>query len=235
MQPDPTRLTDALGITNKIVGFYDAPDTAPFEPLIRPKHCLFSGYSGWMEGKTSVLTKEKFGCGGAGSYLCNVDRGSDAAMVKFLAIDEGLKASPELLVQWQKHCHAYEQKHPYLCIGPLRPEQYEYLKTVTFYVNPDQLSMLLTGATYNSAAPYPPPVISSFGAGCMQLITVFDDLEIPQATIGATDVSMRQYIPADILAFTVTLPMFRQLCALDERSFLYKGFWRTLKRVRHLL
>jgi hypothetical protein len=35
-----------------------------------------------------------------------------------------------------------------------------------------------------------------------------------------------------ILAFTVTKPMFEQLCALDERSFLFKPFLKNLRKAR---
>jgi len=58
--------------------------------------------------------------------------------------------------------------------------------------------------------------------------------DIPQASIGATDIAMHQYLPPDILAFVVTKPMFRQLCSLDERSFLYKSFLQNLKKARGL-
>ncbi len=30
----------------------------------------------------------------------------------------------------------------------------------------------------------------------------------------------------------MTKPMFEQLCALDERSFLYKPFWKNLREAR---
>lgn len=43
---------------------------------------------------------------------------------------------------------------------------------------------------------------------------------------------MRRFIPPEILAFTVTRPMFEELCALDERSFLDKPFWKELQKVR---
>jgi hypothetical protein len=46
---------------------------------------------------------------------------------------------------------------------------------------------------------------------------------------------MRQYLPSDVLAFTVTKAMFQQLCGLDEKSFLYKPFWRRLRKARGLL
>jgi len=68
----------------------------------------------------------------------------------------------------------------------------------------------------------------------MELISLFEDLNVPKAIIGATDIAMRQYLPQDTLAFTVTKPMFKQLCELDEKSFLYKTFWDNLKKVRGL-
>jgi hypothetical protein len=43
---------------------------------------------------------------------------------------------------------------------------------------------------------------------------------------------MRQHIPPDILTFTVTGLMFKQLCELDEKSFLYKPFLQRLKQAR---
>jgi hypothetical protein len=66
----------------------------------------------------------------------------------------------------------------------------------------------------------------------MELVPLFQDFNIPQAIIGATDIAMRQYLPPNILALTVTKPMFKQLCALDEQSFLYKPFWKRLRKAR---
>ena len=56
--------------------------------------------------------------------------------------------------------------------------------------------------------------------------------EIPKAIIGGTDIAMREHLPADILALTVNKPMYRQLCELDENSFLYKSFWKRLRKAR---
>jgi hypothetical protein len=66
----------------------------------------------------------------------------------------------------------------------------------------------------------------------MEMITVFEDLAMPQASIGATDIAMRQWLPPDILALSVTMPMFEQLCSLDEKSFLYKPFLKNLQKSR---
>ncbi len=42
-------------------------------------------------------------------------------------------------------CHA---EYPNILIGPLVDEQYQYLKSVTFFVNPDQLALMMLGAQY---------------------------------------------------------------------------------------
>jgi hypothetical protein len=235
VQPNPANLIERLGLTTPLIGFYDSPDPAPFAPLVKPAlagGCVFGFYKRWLDGETLHITKRRFGCGGAGHWLCNVSGRSREDFVRFLVDDEGLKSSHSLMDQWLDHHQGYQQEHPHILIGPLREDQYRYLKSVTFYVNPDQLGLLVLGAQYHSAPGDLPPTIAPFGSGCMQLIVLFEDLSVPQAVIGATDIAMRQYLPPDVLAFTVTRPMFEQLCALDEDSFLYKPFWSRLRKAR---
>ena len=238
MQPDPTNLLEKAGLTIPLVGFYDAPDALPFQPLVRPvdgkRMCIFSFYTNWLKGETLHITRDNAGCGGAGHWLCNAETRSRENFIKFLVDNEGLKASHELMNQWLDYRKPYRQQYDDILIGPLREGQYENLKSITFFVNPDQLSLLMLGAQYSSAPGDPAPVIAPFGSGCMELAPLFQDFDIPQAIIGATDIAMRQYLPPDILAFTVTKPMFKQLCDLDEKSFLYKPFWRNLRKARGL-
>lgn len=233
---DQKRLTMQIDLTIPLVGLYDSPDTSGFEPLIHPepgKHmCIYCFYENFRKGETLVITRENFGCGGAGSCLCDVQTRSREDYVHFLYEGEGLKASNTIMEQWFDKRKAYKMEHPYLLIGPLKPDKYQYLKTITFFVNPDQLSMLIIGANYRSIPGDAPAVISPFGSGCMELLPLFEDLDRPQAIIGATDIAMRQYLPTQILAFTVTKPMFEQLCSLDEKSFLFKPFLRNLKKAR---
>ncbi len=238
MQPDPSSLLEKIGLDVPLVGFYDAPEAGAFEPLVRPapggRRCVFAFYENWLHGETLQLTKDNYGCGGAGHWLCDVQTRDRDGFVSFLVDDEGLKASHELMSQWLDKQHGYQQEHPNLLIGPLREDQYAYLKTVTFYAKPDQLSALMLGAQYHSAPGDRPPVVAPFGSGCSQLVALFEDLTVPQAVIGATDTAMRQHLPPDALAFTVTKRMFEQLCALDEKSFLCKPFWRDLRKARGL-
>jgi hypothetical protein len=235
IQPNPAILFKRIDLSIPLVGFYDAPDPLRFEPLAIPSpgDCVFSFYEQWKKGITLHITKDHYGCGGAGRWMCGVKTRSRKEFIKFLADDEGLKASHELMERWIDAGRTYRSNHPDIFIGPLKEDQWEYARSITFFVNPDQLSALMIGAQYNSAPEDPPPVIAPFGSGCMLLLP-FEDLTIPQASIGSTDLAMRQHFPPDILTFTVTNPMFKQLCDLDERSFLYKPFLKRLRKSRGL-
>lgn len=236
MAPDPTRLVTIGGIKFPLIGFYDAPDPTDFEPLVEPVRneqvCIFSFFEDWRKDVTLHLTRENYGCGGAGRSLCGATARSHEDFITFLVDGEGLKASRELMKEWLAHDRPYRARYDHLFIGPVRDGQYDYLRSVTFFVNPDQLGLLMYGAQYHARPTDPRPVLAPFGSGCMQLVTLFEDLNIAQAVVGATDIAMRKHLPADILAFTVTKPMYERLCSLDERSFLYKPFWKTLQEAR---
>lgn len=232
-QPRPDRLLARLDIGLPLIGFYDAPDASLFEPVVEPKagECLFCFFKDWREGRTLHLTRERYGCGGAGSSLWGLQTRPRQDFVRFLVDDEGLKDSGELMEKWIDARRVYRAEHAHLFIGPLKETAWRYARTVTFFVNPDQLSALAIGAQYRSAPGDRPPVIAPFGSGCSQLVP-FGDLEAAQASIGATDIAMRQDLPPEILAFTVTRSMFGQLCKLDERSFLHKPFLDRLRKAR---
>ncbi len=235
MKPDPTNLLNILEISDPIIGFYDTPEKSLFEPFIVAKQCVFSCYQGWMKGKSTCLSQQDvraIECPGAGYWNCNVASVPSEDVAHFLAVEEGLKASHGLMCQWLENQAPYKKEHDYIVIGPLRMEQYEYLKTITFYVNPDQLSLLITGAEYHNASALYHPVIAAFGTGCGQLAAIFNSFNTPKAAIGGTDIAMRPYLPCSTLAFTVTKPMFEKLCLLDEKSFLHKSFWNNVKQVR---
>jgi hypothetical protein len=233
MQPDLSIILDRLSIAPP-VGFYDAPDPEPFQPLVVPggRQCVFMSLPKWRQGKTLHLTREKHGCGGLHLFGEEVRARDD--LVKFLCDEEGLRANHELMELWLDSARHYRPRYENLLIGPLRPDQYDYLRTVTFYVNPDQLAVLCVGAGYYSRPDDLPPVIAPFGSGCMQLAPLFEDLEAPQALIGATDQAMRKYVEPDNLAFTVTRPMLELLSrwAADPGSSLHSGFTQTLISAR---
>jgi hypothetical protein len=234
MQPDVTPILEKLSIGGPLIGFYDAPDAAPFEPLVTPKgrQCVFKSMGDWTAGKTLHLTEEKHGCGGM--HLLGLHERSREDLVEFLCDEEGLKATHELMDAWLDSAPHYKPEQGNVLIGPLKHDQYQYLKSVTWYVNPDQLSVLTAGAVYYSHPDDLTPLVARFGSGCMQLAALFDDLEAPQALIGSLDQAARADLDRCSLAFTVTKPMFERLAqwAADPRSSLHNRFLGALLRAR---
>ena len=82
---------------------------------------------------------------------------------------EGFKSSDKLMCQWLENLKPYMIKNVHVVIGPLKEGYYNSLKTITFYVNPDQLSLLIHGAEYNNASINDNPIITAFGSGCGQM------------------------------------------------------------------
>lgn len=237
MLPNPDRLIEKLELTIPLIGIYDAPEAKPFKPLLEPdpekNTCIFNYYKDWLEGGTLHLTRENSGCGGCAYWMFGKKTREREDFAKFLAVTEGRKDSSALMERWLDVLKPYKPQHPHILIGPLRKDQEDYLKTITFFTNPDQLSSIMTGAQYFQAPDDPlPSLITPFGSGCQQLLSSFKDTDYPQALIGTTDIAMRQHIPPEIMAATVTVPLYRQLCQLDESSFLYKPIIQNLKEAR---
>ncbi|MEE4258031.1 MAG: DUF169 domain-containing protein [Bacteroidales bacterium] len=232
---DASYLIKKLDLNIPLIGIYDAPADTGFGDIVTPpghKHaCFFAYYKKWLKGATVRLSHSNYGCGGCGTWLFGETTRSREDYISFLADDEGLKASHELMGAWMDHMKPHVPENGFLFIGPLNQAHNRFLKTVTFFVNPDQLSVLMIGAQYFHHPGDPEPVSAPFGSGCMQALTHFSD-DRPMAIIGATDMAMRKYLPANILAFTVNVPMFKLLCSIDKDSFLEKPFLKDLKKAR---
>jgi hypothetical protein len=225
-----------VGIAARPIGVYDAPDPGLFSPVVPLKRCIFDHYEGWQRGETLVIDATSLGCPGCGYWLTGVGRfPSREAMVNFLTVKEGLRDRGELTEAWLEANPVSFPVHGHILIGPVREDLAGYLKTVTFFVTPDQLSVLVTGAHYHHHAHpgAPEPVLAPIGSGCGQMLSLFPDLHQAQAIIGATDIAMRQCLPADCLSFTVTPPMLERLLSLDDgHSFLEKPFLQRLRSAR---
>lgn len=249
MHPNPKELLALSGIETPLIGFYDVPAKEPFEPFVKPSRCLFSAYENWLKGERVCISVEDPNytatCQGGGYWMgsclphwavkkSNSEKEARENFAKGLNQREGFKQTDDLMLQWLNNLKPYMPENKYIIIGPLKEDQYKYLKSITFYVNPDQLSFLIHGAEYKNASINENPIKTAFGSGCGQMAALLGDLNthIPKAVIGATDMAMREHLPADILAFTVNKPMYEQLCELDENSFMHQHFWKRLMKTR---
>lgn len=236
--PDPSRLLRELDLRTPLIGLYDAPGPEPFAPVVSPPKgpgrgpCLFNYYPRWVKGETLDLTADAYGCGGCGRSLFGIQVRERDDFIDFLWRDEGLRASRKLMAHWVDNAPTYQPEHPHMLVGPLKPALAPYLRTITFWANADQLAVLQLGAYHHHMWDEPDPVTVPFGSGCSTLVVPFRDLSKPQAVIGGTDIAMRDGLPPGVLAFTVTAPLFTQLCALGDESFLGKGFLARLRKAR---
>jgi len=232
----PELLIGKIDLTTPMIALYDAPDSLPFINIIEAKpgirKCLFAFYEDWMLGKTLKLSAGNYGCGGCGHWLFDIATRDRQGFIKFLTDDEGLKASHALMNHWLDQNKPYKPAHDAIFIGPFNEDLYEFIRTITFFVNPDQLSVLMLAANYFAAPGDVTPVKAPFGSGCMEMLPLFDTFEAPQAILGSTDLAMREHLPANIMAFTVNKPMFENFCRISEDSFLTKPFLKRLKKAR---
>ncbi|GFO57876.1 hypothetical protein GMST_02010 [Geomonas silvestris] len=223
-----------MGLDTRPVAIYDAPDPSRFAPLAEAKRCLFDHYDDWQRGETIDITPATAKCPGCSYWLTDTGKfPSREVFVNFLTVKEGVRESAALTNAWLDANPAYRPEHGHLLVGPVQLALAEYLKTVTFFVTPDQLSVLMWGAFHHAHPDDPAPVTAPFGSGCGLMLSLFPSLSVPQALIGATDIAMRWLLPPDRLAFTVTVPMLDRLLSLDiEQSFLGKHFLKKLKAAR---
>lgn len=225
-------LLEKINLKYNLIAVYDTPEIEGFGDVIKPltkKHtCMFAYFKQWQNGKSVHLTKENNGCKGCSHWWFGKETRSLEEFTTFLAETEGLKNSNKSMEEWIVNSRAYKPINENIIIGPYREEKTDRVKSVTFWANADQLSVLTLAAYYFAEADSEPPVMVPFGSGCMQALTLFEDINKPQAIIGSMDIAMRKYIPANIFAFTVTMPMFKLFMNIDKESFLNKPFLAAL-------
>jgi hypothetical protein len=111
---DPANLINKLELAVPLIGFYDSHFTSPFEPVIQPVrkgyNCIFSFYNDWLNGKTLHLTKQNFGCGGAGHWICGIEGRIRQGYLDFLVNTEGLKSSYEIMDKWLDAARSYKHE-----------------------------------------------------------------------------------------------------------------------------
>ena len=159
-------------------------------------------------------------------------KGAPAAFVDDFLHGERYKQTPDLAEQFVKALPITEVPMQYVVMKPLSkvdPAKEEPV-SVTFLVNPDQLSALVIFANYdrpdleNAAVPY---------AAACQVIGILSykeaQSENPRCLIGLTDISARKFLKgqgfADKLSFTVPFRRLLQMESNVEGSFLQGNTW----------
>ncbi|MFW6126218.1 MAG: DUF169 domain-containing protein [Chloroflexota bacterium] len=229
-------LLEALRLDTPVIALYDSADIEAFKPLVRPEgmNCCFASYARWLEGNTLVLTADAEGCPGGLFHLGLRD--SIVPNIEYFLTcgreevhGEGLKGSPEIAKVWLDKHARLAPRSGHVLIGPLKLDQWDSVKTLSFFVDPDRLSALMTLSGYWSAEDV---VAAPFGSGCSLLWRAVEEHEGEKAVIGGTDIAMRRHLPPDILVFTVAPGLFSRMVNVPPGSFLDRDWWATLMAAR---
>ncbi len=217
--------------------------------------CTISMLNAAAKGRTAVFDRKTFGCmgGGTGLGFGNQYLNFPAGIENFLstgnkefsetglgrnmvrnmpAIEhgEGYLKNPAIAKKFIDALPTVDVPTEYIVFKPLdKVVEGETPKVVVFLVNPDQLSALTVLANYGRETN--DNVIAPFGAGCHTVCIIpyhEDDVEIPRAVIGLTDISARKQVDKDILSFTLPYKMLLEMETNVEGSFLQKGEWHKV-------
>lgn len=220
--------------------------------------CVIAMLNAAAKGKTAVFNRKTFGCLGGGVGLgfgnvyqnfpggiehflstgnedfCNTEIGKSIAQkMPHLQHGEGYKKSPEIAKKFVEDLPIIDVPTEYIAFKPLEKlAEGETPKVVIFLVNPDQLSALVVLANYPRETN--DNVTVPFGAGCQSIGIIpykESESELPKATIGLIDITVRAKCDKDILSFAVPYKMFLEMESNVKGSFLEKQEWiKVLER-----
>lgn len=233
-------MMEKLRLKTPIIALYDSEPSDDFAPMVEStgRTCCFAYYKRWMNGETLVIKRGKGGfsdpdrgCYG-GQSAFGLGKGYPPFMPNFLTdgkgapMGEGLKESPQLAKEFLDRAVPPDIKSGSVLIGPLRLRMWERVRSVTFIVDPDRLSALMTLAAYRSSDPE--MISAPFSSGCGLLLREMEATGGKRAVIGCTDIAMRKYLPPGMLCLTVSPGMFEVMVGFPDDAFLNKSWWNEL-------
>jgi len=247
MAPKPKLIADLLKklrLDIHPVAVYDTKPSDAFAPLIEAKGraCCFAYFDQLKSGYTLVIRKgsgsfsdPKNGCPGAQNAF-GLGDGYPPFMAHFLTdgkgapMGEGLKATPELAQDFLDRALKPHLSGDTILIGPLKIEQWDFVRSISFFADPDRISALMTLSAYWSSDP--DFIHAPFSSGCGLMFRDLENQDRKRAVLGCTDIAMRKYVPPEIMCITVSPKHFETMVNVPDDAFLNKSWWNDLMDFR---
>lgn len=243
-----SRIAEALGLQQSPVAILltdTKPDNATQFKEGR-RGCVASLLSAAAKGRTGVFDRKTYGCPGGGTGLgfgncytgVPIDRllstGGKAELPNGQTFDMGegerFFKSPEVASRWANDLPFREVPTEFVVCKPLdQVAEGEEVSLVMMFVNPDQLSALVTLAGFTSGAIN--ATTSPWGAACQSIMFAFAEAESgnPRGVIGFFDISQRSKIAKQLLSFTMPIGMYQEMEINVDNSFLGAHAWQKLR------
>lgn len=243
-----SRIAEALGLEQSPVAVLltdSKPDHATqFEEGRRG--CVAAMLGAAAKGRTAVFDRKTYGCPGGGTGLgfgncyvgVPVDRllstGGKAELPNGRTIDMGegehFFESPEVVSRWMSALPYHEVPTKFIVCKPLdQVTEGEEISLVLMFVNPDQLSALVTLSGFRCGTIN--ATVSPWGAACQSILFAYAEAESenPRGVIGFFDISQRNRVAKEHLTFTMPVSMFKEMEASVDDSFLSMTTWKKLR------
>jgi uncharacterized protein (DUF169 family) len=243
-----SRLAEALALKSSPVAVL-LTDVRP-ETAVQFKEdrwgCVASMLQVASKGRTVVFDQKTYGCPGGGTGLgfgnCYVDFPIDRLLstggtvelpdgrTRDMGKGERFFESPELAARWAGSLPFREAPSEFIVCKPLdQVTGEEDVSLVMMFVNPDQLSALVTLAGFRRGVI--DPVISPWGAACQSILFALAEAERehPRGVLGFFDISQRAKIDREILSFTMPYSLYLEMESSVDDSFLGTEAWRKLR------
>ena len=198
-------------------------------------------------GRTAFFDRKTYGCvgGGVGLGFGNTYEGfpiefllstgkkefvDGTRRTRKLEGGEHYIKTPELAKNFVECLPIRNVKEEYVIFKPLDlAKEEEKIKSVVFFVNPDQLSALVVLSNYGREMI--DNVIAPWGAACQSVLFSFaeGDRDIPRAIIGFFDIAARKHVDKNLLSFTIPYKMYLEMENNVEGSFLEMEEWKELR------
>jgi uncharacterized protein (DUF169 family) len=191
------------------------------------------------KGETVYLSKETHGCPGMKSGMGFADSTNIPGGIEyFLSCGRGegfpkgerLKKTPEVGKSYYEGLPKGVMNNKYIIFKPLEESDRDKAALVTFLVNPDQLSALITLHAYESDSVDTAYMPMSSGCSTIVKLPLAEiKKDNPRAIIGLVDIWARPLFDADILAFTVSYKEFERMESYSKDCFFQVETWEGVK------
>lgn len=192
--------------------------------------CFFKGLQAAREGVPVSLSAAVISCGGGKLYTGFADMPEHVP--QFVSLTEKYKQTPQMVADYVDSLEIKRTEKKYLNFVRIdQAESFDGFEGILFYATPDMLAGLCGWAFFDTNAA--DAVVSQFGSGCSTVVSMTVAENARQGYrcfLGLFDPSVRPYVGANELGFTIPMSRFRVMLETMKQCFLFDSHaWKKVK------
>ena len=192
--------------------------------------CFFKGLQAAREGTPVSLSAEVIGCGGGKLYTGFSDM--PERVPGFVSLKEKYKKTPKMVTDYVNSLGMRRATKPYLNFIRIdKADSFEGTEGILFYATPDMLAGLCGWSFFDTNAE--DAVVTKFGSGCSTVVSmtiVENAWQGQRCFLGLFDPSVRPYVGANELSFTIPMSRLKRMTETMKECFLFDSHaWKKVK------